>query len=571
MEETLYTIHSGFGRWLTAQRLLPDEVVSAAEKNAATENSSLDVYLIKNKIISADFLAEKCARDFNLPLIDLAAVAVTNLPIHLIPFDVVSRSRLFPLYHDERQLWLVISDPTQQNILTELKFLTGLECYFVMAASDRLGELIQKIIQQNQPVSLKQFSEDNFTAIEKDFQGDIFSASDFLVDSSDEAPIIAFIEKIIATAIQKKISDIHFEPYEKNYRIRLRQDGVLYELIHSPMAIGNRIASRVKVMGKLDISERRLPQDGRFKFDNGNKQYIDFRVSTCPTVFGEKIVLRLLDSTSAIIEVDQLGFNPSQKTLFLQHIKQPQGLILVTGPTGSGKTITLYTALRLLNSPRVNILTAEEPVEIQLPGINQVNIHNKIGLDFAKVLRAFLRQDPDIIMIGEIRDLETAEIAAKAAQTGHLVFSTVHTNSAAETFTRLMNVGLPLYTIATSMAMIIAQRLVRKLCENCKRQEELPLEILLQEGFSSSGNKKIIPYKATGCENCHEGYCGRTGIFELLPVTDKICELILAGNNAREIFKAAVQNGMKTLHDSALEKVRLGLTSLSEIKRVIQG
>jgi type IV pilus assembly protein PilB len=384
----------------------------------------------------------------------------------------------------------------------------------------------------------------------------------------DDAPVVRFVNKVLLDAINSGASDIHFEPYEKTFRVRFRQDGMLNEVASPPVNIANRLTARVKVMSRMNIAERRVPQDGRIKMVLSRNRSIDFRVNTCPTLYGEKIVLRILDPTSAQVGIEALGFEEDQRKAFLAAIKKPYGMVLVTGPTGSGKTVSLYTALNMLNQPDVNISTVEDPVEIQVPGINQVNQNQKTGLTFAEALRAFLRQDPDIVMVGEIRDLETAEIAVKAAQTGHLVLSTLHTNDAPQTLTRLANMGVPAFNIASSVLLIMAQRLARRLCPHCKAPEDLPKEALLEEGFTEEDLNELTVYKPVGCDRCTRGYKGRVGIFQVMPVSEEMGRIIMEGGNSLQLAKQAAKEGVKNLRQSGLKKVKAGVTSLEEINRV---
>jgi len=401
------------------------------------------------------------------------------------------------------------------------------------------------------------FEDEGSTAAQDDLDSDI-----------DDAPVVRFVNKILLDAIKKGVSDIHFEPYEKRFRVRTRQDGILKEVASPPMNIANKLTSRIKVMSRMNISERRIPQDGRIKMAISKNRAIDFRVNTCPTLYGEKIVLRILDPTSAQVGIEQLGFEPEQRKNFLAAIKKPYGMILVTGPTGSGKTVTLYTALNLLNSDDINISTAEDPVEITVAGINQVNVNPKTGLSFATALRAFLRQDPDIIMVGEIRDLETAEISVKAAQTGHLVLSTLHTNDAPQTLNRLNQMGIPPYNVASAVLLIMAQRLARKLCPSCKQKEELPAKTLIEEGFSEEEADNLVTYKAVGCNNCTGGYKGRVGIFQVMPVSEAMEKIIISNGTTKELEEQSIKEGILTLRESGLQKIRAGTTSIEEINRI---
>lgn len=488
------------------------------------------------------------AQTYHLPLLDLNAFDLKYIPEKIINEKLIRAHQILPLGYDAQFIFLAVANPGCQNALNEIKFLTGLTPYCIVVEQHKLNTHIQQLLNIQELTAL----------------------TNNPVENDQDAPIVRYIEMILMQALHKNASDIHFELYEKFYRVRFRIDGILYEIAAPPLEQANRITARIKILAQLDISERRIPQDGRFNFTDTNNNKIDLRVSTCPTLHGEKIVLRILETQHNLLLIAQLGLEPSQETIFLQTIKQPQGMILVTGPTGSGKTITLYNALHLLNTEAVNILSIEDPVEIYLPGINQVNINPKAGLTFATALRAFLRQDPDIIMLGEMRDLETADIGIKAAQTGHLVLSTLHTNSAAESLIRLANMGVAQYNIASSALLIIAQRLLRRLCEHCKQPDYIDSEILLQQGFNHSELTNLTLYRAVGCDQCTHGYQDRIGIFELLQINKSIEQIILSNGSAIDIRDQACKEGMQTLRQSALNKVEQGITSLTEINRVTQ-
>jgi type IV pilus assembly protein PilB len=453
------------------------------------------------------------------------------------------------------------------NALDEIKFNTGIATEPVLVEQDKLAKLIEDSLNDTTSVmdGLSDSDLDNLEVV----AGDEDRGGDLSESDVDDTPVVRFVNKVLLDAINRKASDIHFEPYEKEFRVRLRMDGVLHEVAHPPVSLSPRIIARIKVMSRMDISERRIPQDGRIKMQISKNRAIDFRVSTCPTLYGEKVVLRILDPTSASLGIDVLGYEEDQKQLYLDALAKPYGMILVTGPTGSGKTVSLYTGIGILNTADRNISTAEDPAEINMPGINQVNVNPKVGLTFASALRAFLRQDPDVIMVGEIRDLETAEIAIKAAQTGHLVLSTLHTNDAPQTLTRLANMGVPPYNIASSILLIIAQRLARRLCTHCRTIDDVPRDVLIQEGFTEeevNGGMKI--YKAVGCDQCTNGYKGRVGVYQVLPVTETMQRLILEGGNAMQMAEQADAEGVADLRRSGLLKVKAGMTSLEEINRV---
>ncbi len=541
------------------------------QKAAANSKVSIQQYLVSNNIIPAQKIACSVAKNFGLPLLDLDSIKIESLPLSLISDKLIQRHRLVPLYHRGKQLYLAIDDPSKHFSLKEIQFHTGLYPTPIVVETDKLNGLIDELIHAKESEGLANYFEDSKELEDFEFstEEDEAREADTAALSSEDAPIVKFVNRILVEAIKKGASDIHFEPYEQGYRIRYRQDGILNEVASPPISLAARISARIKIMSNLDISERRIPQDGRFKMKLSPSRSVDFRVSTCPTVAGEKVVMRILDPGATKLNIESLGFNAAQKESFMHAIKRPQGMILVTGPTGSGKTVTLYSALNILNTIEKNISTAEDPVEIKVPGINQVNIHPKAGLTFSIALRAFLRQDPDIIMVGEIRDLETAEIAVKAAQTGHLVLSTLHTNSAAETLTRLANMGIPSYNIASSVNLIIAQRLVRKLCEYCKTvQVDIPVQSLVEIGFSEDEAKHLQIYKACGCNQCTNGYRGRIGLFEVMPMSKELGRLIMSGGNSLDLLSQAKKEGMLTVYDSGLEKIKEGITTIEEVNRV---
>jgi len=482
----------------------------------------------------------------------------------------MQKHRVLPLMKRGKRLFLAVADPTNLHALDEIRFQTSMSIEFVVVEDDKLQTAVTKAQDQAEAI-MPSLSDDDFdlenlevTGGDEDPSGDALGRDDV-----EDAPIVRFVNKILLDAIKKGASDIHFEPYEKLFRIRTRLDGVLKEVAMPPVQLAVKIVARLKVMARLDIAERRVPQDGRIKMRLSKNRAIDFRVSTCPTLFGEKVVTRILDPSSAMLGIDALGYEPFQRELYLKYLAKPQGMILVTGPTGSGKTVSLYTGLNILNTEDCNISTAEDPAEINLPGINQVNVNNKVGLTFASALRAFLRQDPDVIMVGEIRDLETAEIAIKAAQTGHLVLSTLHTNDAPQTLTRLVDMGVKPYAIATSVSLIIAQRLARKLCSNCKQPIDIPAEAAKKEGFEPADIEAgIRVYRAVGCGQCTDGYKGRMGIYQVMPVTETIGRIIMEGGGAMHINNQAVRDGIWNLRRAGLNKVKDGLTSLEEVNSV---
>src|SRR5262252_272912 len=521
------------------RRLVQDGVVSEADLMAALEaiggkSAQLVPHLVANRLGDPRQIAIAAAHEFGVPLLDLDAVDLDLDVVKLVEEKLLTKHRILPLLQRGKRLYIAVCDPTNLQALDEVKFQTTLRIEPVVVEQDKLDARVGRAIEAVDTTMSNFEDESDF-----DLENLEVSAGDEEVGEAitsadiDDAPIVRFVNKVMLDAIKRGASDIHFEPYEKHFRIRLRQDGVLNELARPPVALSMKIAARLKVMARLDIAERRIPQDGRIKMKLSKNRAIDFRVNTCPTLFGEKVVCRLLDPSSAQMGIDALGYEEYQKQLYLENLAKPYGMILVTGPTGSGKTVSLYTGLNILNTAGRNISAAEDPAEITVPGINQVNVNPKVGLTFAAALRAFLRQDPDIIMVGEIRDLETAEIAIKAAQTGHLVLSTLHTNDAPQTLTRLVDMGVKPYAIATSVSLIIAQRLARRLCSNCKQPMDIPKEALLKEGFQEADvNAGLKIFAPKGCQNCSDGYKGRVGIYQVLPITESIARIILAQGSA---------------------------------------
>lgn len=552
--------------WHVVQQNLLSEKSAQIVCQAANKNQiSLIQQLHQQNDISQKALAHAIALYFGLPFFDLTCLNVAKARSMLAEHAVLQKHLLLPLYQQNQLLYLAVSDPTA-SWLADINFMTGLNTALVIVEADQLKKLKQDLSTQTDH-STNQIKHADLIELEVSAEAADTTTDD--LSRAESAPIVRYIQQILLEAIKQGASDIHFEPYDRFYRIRFRLDGVLCQAASPPLKLANYFIARLKIMAHLDISERRLPQDGRFQINLAENQKMDFRVSTCPTLNGEKVVLRLLDSSKKLLDLDYLGMNPKQKALFHHAIKQSQGMILVTGPTGSGKTVTLYTGLKILNQTNVNISTVEDPIEIHLPGINQVQVNAKTGLDFATALRAFLRQDPDIMMLGEIRDLETAQIAIKASQTGHLVLSTLHTNSAAETLIRLANMGIPAYNIASSIVLIIAQRLIRKLCPICKEAINLPTHVLIAAGFQTEDLKQNLQlFDAKGCENCHHGYQGRIGIYEMMPMTQTLMHLILKDSNALVLAKQAEKAGMLNLRQASLEKVKQGITSLAEINRI---
>ena len=557
---------SGLAKQLVLAELLDEKAAQQAQGQAQRNKLSLVTYLVQNKLVKSRALTELAAEQFGVAYLDLSSIDKDSQPKDLVSEKLIRQHRVLPLWRRGNKLFVAVSDPTNHQAVTDVQFSTGLTTESILVEDDKLGDAIEKFFD-NAGSGLEDLGDIDLDGV------DIQAVDDNKQDAgegnaADDAPVVRFVHKMLLDAIKAGSSDLHFEPYEKSYRVRFRTDGILQEIARPPVQLAPRISARLKVMAGLDISERRKPQDGRIKLRISKTKSIDFRVSTCPTLWGEKIVMRILDSSSAQMGIDALGYEESQKQLYLSALKQPQGMILVTGPTGSGKTVSLYTGLNILNTVDVNISTAEDPVEINLEGINQVNVNPKQGMDFTAALRSFLRQDPDIIMVGEIRDIDTASIAIKAAQTGHMVMSTLHTNSAAETLTRLRNMGVPSFNIATSVNLIIAQRLARKLCNYCKKEVKIPNEALLEEGFPADqlGNFKI--YGPVGCENCNGGYKGRVGIYEVVKNTPALQRIIMEEGNSIDIGAQMRKDGFNDLRTSALLKAMQGVTSLEEVNRV---
>lgn len=559
----------GIARVLVNEQIMSEHDAISHQQAAKTEHTGFIGYLVSNEIVQSSIIAHTLATNFGNPLFDLDAAVAEEFPINLVSEKLIKRHRLLPLFHRGSNLYLATDDPSNQAAFKEIQFHTGLHPHPIIVEHHKLMQNIDNLLDERDSEALDTFLDDGTDLDFLEIDSGEEEPEELDSSASDDAPVVKFVNKILFDAIKRGASDIHFEPFEKEYRIRCRQDGILTNVASPPIALANKITARIKVMSNLDISERRVPQDGRFKMRLSRAKAIDFRVSTCPTVGGEKVVMRIMDPASTKLGVEHLGFADVQKAHFLSAVKKPQGMILVTGPTGSGKSVTLYTALNLLNTPEVNISTSEDPVEIKVAGINQVNMNPKAGLTFASVLRSFLRQDPDIIMVGEIRDLETAEIAIKAAQTGHMVLSTLHTNSAAETLTRLANMGVPAYNIAGSVSLIIAQRLARRLCENCREvRDDLTEESIDELGFSEEEKKGLKIYKAVGCNQCTKGYKGRIGLFEVLPISKEIGQIIMQGGTSLDILKQAEKEGMYTIYKSGLYQVKNGVTTLEEVSRV---
>ena len=556
---------SGLAKQLVLAELLTEKSAQQAYQQAQRNRTSLVTHLVQNKLVKSRQVAEIASEHFGMALFDLNALDKEALPKGLVSEKLIRQHHVLPLWRRGNKLFIGVSDPSNHQVINDIQFSTGLTTEAILVEDDKLSDAIDKLFD-SQSTGLEDMADVDLDGL------DIESADDrqdpIGGQDADDAPVVRFVHKMLLDAIKSGSSDLHFEPYEKSYRVRMRTDGMLREVAKPPIQLSGRIAARLKVMASLDISERRKPQDGRIKMRLSKSKSIDFRVNTLPTLWGEKVVIRILDPSSAQMGIDALGYEPVQKDLYMAALKQPQGMILVTGPTGSGKTVSLYTGLNILNTVDINISTAEDPVEINMEGINQVNVNPRQGLDFAQALRSFLRQDPDVIMVGEIRDLETAEIAIKAAQTGHLVLSTLHTNSAAETLTRLQNMGVQGFNIATSVSLIIAQRLARKLCSHCKKPIDIPREALIKEGFPEARIGSFTIYEPVGCDLCNGGYKGRVGIYEVVKNTPALQHLIMAEGNSLQIDIQMRKDGFDDLRTSGLHKAMQGITSLEEINRV---
>jgi type IV pilus assembly protein PilB len=588
------------GEILVRENLLTPQQLREALEFQREHGGRLGFNLVKMGLVSDDMITAVLSRQYGVPSVNLELFDIDDSVIRLIPREVAEKYSVLPLSRVGATLTLAMVDPTNVFAMDDIKFMTGLNIEPVVVSEASVQEAIARYYSQSREIELaREFEEsvsangngnghhdslpgstmtldqldfdsdgaDGLEVIDEDEEIDLTN----LTRMSEDAPVVRLVNVLLSDALQRGASDIHIEPYEKEMRIRFRIDGVLYDVMHPPMRLRDALISRVKIMSKLDIAEKRLPQDGRIKIKlkaHGRSRELDFRVSTLPTLFGEKVVLRLLDKERLMLDMTKLGFEPESLVKFQRNISKPYGMVLVTGPTGSGKTNTLYSALQSLNTPETNIMTAEDPVEFNLPGINQVQMKEQIGLNFAAALRSFLRQDPNIILVGEIRDFETAEIAIKAALTGHLVLSTLHTNDAPSTISRLMNMGIEPFLVATSVNLIQAQRLIRRICKDCKTEQPLPPEALVEVGFSAEEAKQLKTYKGLGCAKCNNtGYKGRIGLYEVMEVTDEVRELILIGASALELRKRAIEDGMITLRESGLYKIRSGLTTLEEVVR----
>jgi len=575
MPQSEHTL-KGFAARLVNSGLLEPQAAQLAEQEANEAGESLLLHIIAHGLVTARDATLAAAWEYGLPYVDLDAIRIDSLPsIDELPEKVLRKLGVLPLYRREHRLTVGVPSPSTLTHLDELQFATGLSIESVLVAADQLTPALEQYLEAGEESAMDMLGGEGEALDGLEFEGEEDNNNDLAITAnSDDAPVVRFVHKVLLDAIKRGASDIHFEPYESTYRIRFRIDGMLIENTRPPFNMRNRISARLKVMSRMDISERRLPQDGAIKLRLSKSRSIDFRVNTLPTVYGEKLVLRILDPSSAKMGIEALGFEPEQRAMFEKTLDQPQGMILVTGPTGSGKTVTLYTGLNILNTPERNISTAEDPVELKVEGVNQVNVLPKIGLDFASALRAFLRQDPDVVMVGEIRDKETAEIAVKAAQTGHLVLSTLHTNSAPETLTRLSNMGIAPFNIASSVSLIIAQRLARRLCTHCRQPAEIPPEAMASMGFSEDNGfsaaelEAATIFRPVGCSQCTLGYKGRVGIYEVMPISDEMSRLIMREGTAIELADQARKEGLSDLRRSGLRKVMSGMTSLEEVNRI---
>ena len=560
---------SGLTRRLIQDGLIDQDTAEKHETAAAAKKMPIISHLVREAKVSPEAIAKSAADEFGTPLFDLLSINPDTLPEGLVSDKLIREHHAFPIFQRGNRLFVAISDPTNRQALADIQFQTGIATEEILVREDQLSAFIDQRLGAVEEEAFTDYGDD----VDLDLETIDPDQADEEEDRSptDDTPVVRFINQMLLQAIKLGSSDLHFEPFEKTYKVRFRTDGILHEVANPPIALAPRIAARIKVMSQMDISERRVPQDGRIKLKVSKTKSIDFRVNTLPVLFGEKIVLRILDASSAQMGIDALGYDDDQKALYLEALHKPQGMFLVTGPTGSGKTVSLYTGLNILNTPELNISTAEDPVEINLEGINQCPVNAKVGLDFSAALRSFLRQDPDIVMVGEIRDLETAEISIKAAQTGHMVMSTLHTNSAPETITRLRNMGVPAFNLATSINLIIAQRLARRLC-SCKEKLDIPASALLEKGFSQEEiDAGLEIYGPKGCDKCNGGYKGRVGVYEVVKITPEISKIIMEDGNSLQISQVCQEQGFRNIYQSALIKVKQGLTSLAEVDRVTSG
>ncbi|TAL73189.1 MAG: type IV-A pilus assembly ATPase PilB [Rhodanobacter sp.] len=559
---------TGLARRLVAESLLPEADARRAVQDSNQQRATLTTWLLNHNLVDGNQLLRLLSQEFGMPMMDVSAMIPARMPLNLLSEELINKHRALPLFQRGKRLFVGIADPMQLNALEEIKFHSACMVEPILVERAQLNRAVDVALSSMHDVMPDLGGDDLDELSTEGSDGDESQNTGVDASGIDDAPVVKFVNKVLVDAIRRGASDIHFEPYESQYRVRVRIDGMLRAVASPPLKLASRIASRLKVMAQLDIAEKRVPQDGRIKLNLSKNRAIDFRVSSLPTLFGEKIVLRILDSSAAKIGIEKLGYEPDQQKLYVDAIHKPYGMVLVTGPTGSGKTVSLYTGLNMLNTAERNISTVEDPVEIRVEGINQVQQNAKRGMTFASALRSFLRQDPDVIMVGEIRDLETAEIAIKAAQTGHMVLSTLHTNDAPQTVARLMNMGIAAYNITSSVTLIIAQRLARRL-HSCKREQHLPRQVLLDAGFTEADiDAGLTLYEAVGCDECTEGYKGRLGIYQVMPMLEEIQKIILEGGNALQIAEVARQAGVNDLRASALLKVKQGVTSLTEIDRV---
>lgn len=563
---------SGLARRLVDDNLLEDSVAREASAEASKTRVPFVTHLVQNKLVSPKDIANAASEEFGTPLLDISALDPEVIPKNLVDEKLIRANHAIPIFHRGNRLFVAVSDPTNRQGLDEIKFQTGISTEEVLVEENKLTAFIDAYLESQESGGLGDLGDDDVDLdLEAVDEGGGGQDDDDPGVATDDTPVVRFINKMLMDAIKGGSSDLHFEPFEKAYRVRFRTDGVLHEVARPPVNLAPRISARLKVMSQMDISERRVPQDGRIKLKISKSKAIDFRVNTLPVLFGEKLCLRILDPSSAKMGIDALGYEEEQKALYLEALHKPQGMFLVTGPTGSGKTVSLYTGINILNTPELNISTAEDPVEINLEGINQCPVNHKVGLDFGEALRSFLRQDPDIVMVGEIRDLETANISIKAAQTGHMVMSTLHTNSAPETITRLRNMGVPAFNLATSINIIVAQRLARRLCD-CKVKMDVPKAALMEKGFSEEeidGGLEI--FGPGGCDRCSGGYKGRVGIYEVVKITPEISKIIMEDGNSIQIAEVCAKEGFNNIFQSAMVKVKNGMTSLEEVDRVTSG
>ena len=559
---------TGLAKRLANEGVLSETDAVHASEAAVTGEISLVAYLVEQAGLDAALVALCASTEFGLPVFDLEALDTGLLSMHGVSEQIIQKYRALPLFRRGNRLFAAVSDPTDYRALDEIKFSSGLSTEAVLVPHDKLAVMLARVLANSENQPLDDINDADLDALVVQDEDNDPGAGTSNIDV-DDAPVVRYVNKLLLDAINKGASDLHFEPYERRYRVRYRVDGILREMAAPPPGLANRLAARIKVLARLDIAERRVPQDGRIKLKVSRNRSVDLRVSTCPTLYGEKIVMRVLDGGAGLLTVEQLGFNPAQRELFEHNLQKPYGMVLITGPTGSGKTMTLYAGLKELNEPGINISTAEDPVEIVMEGVNQVNVNVKAGLTFAAALRSFLRQDPDVILIGEIRDLETAEIAVKAAQTGHMVLATLHTNDAPQSITRLMNMGVPSYNVAAALNLIMAQRLARRLCKLCKQPLDVPRPTLLKEGFSEEEiDAGLTVYEAVGCDHCTSGYKGRVGIYQVMPISDDMRKIIMRDGSSMEIAAQAQREGIADLVRAGLDKVRDGVTSLSEIHRI---